>query len=79
MVVRVERLRLAFGAGLYLWRGSGPSLKHLAGYLIEKALSVDNLFIFTLVFSAFGVPARYQHRHDVIYCLPVRLDGRGTA
>jgi len=53
-------LALAFGAGLYLWRGSGPSLKHLAGYLIEKALSVDNLFVFALVFSAFGVPASFS-------------------
>ena len=53
-------LALAFGAGLYLWRGSGPSLEHLAGYLIENALSVDNLFVFALVFSAFGVPASFS-------------------
>ena len=55
-------LALLFGAGLYIWRGSEPALQYLSGYLIEKALSVDNLFVFALIFTMFGVPAVYQHR-----------------
>jgi tellurite resistance protein TerC len=53
---------LAFGAGVWLWLGPAAGAEYFAGYLIEKALSVDNIFIFALVFAVFGVPARYQHR-----------------
>lgn len=38
------------------------TLEYLTGYVIEKALSVDNLFVFAIIFTYFGVPARYQHR-----------------
>jgi len=55
-------LALLFGIGLYLWRGSEFSLEFLAGYLVEQALSVDNLFVFVLLFSIFAVPRAYQHR-----------------
>jgi tellurite resistance protein TerC len=55
-------LALLFNAGLYLWRGPEPALQFLTGYLIEKSLSVDNIFVFVLLFSAFSVPAAYQHR-----------------
>ena len=55
-------LALLFGVGVYLWMGPGPGLEYLTGYLIEKALSVDNIFVFVLIFSYFGVPPRYQHR-----------------
>lgn len=55
-------LALLFNAGLYFWLGSDPALQFLTGYLIEKSLSVDNIFVFVLLFSAFGVPAAYQHR-----------------
>ncbi len=55
-------LALLFNAGLYFWRGPEPALQFLTGYLIEKSLSVDNIFVFVLLFSAFGVPAAYQHR-----------------
>jgi tellurite resistance protein TerC len=41
---------------------SQAGMAYLAGYVIEKALSVDNIFVFLLVFTYFGVPARYQHR-----------------
>ena len=37
-------------------------LEFLTGYLVEKALAVDNVFVFVLVFGYFGVPPRYQHR-----------------
>ena len=48
--------------GLFiLWReGSGPALEYYTGYLIELSLSVDNLFVFILIFSYFGVPAEAQ-------------------
>ncbi|MEW6048108.1 MAG: TerC family protein [Bacillota bacterium] len=55
-------LALAFNAGVYVAFGRQPALEFLAGYLIEKALSVDNLFVFLVIFSLFGVPAMYQHR-----------------
>jgi tellurite resistance protein TerC len=53
---------LAFGGFLWLWRGSDTGQAYLAGYLIEKTLSVDNVFIYALIFSMFAIPARYQHR-----------------
>jgi tellurite resistance protein TerC len=55
-------LSLVFNYGVYHFMGREAGLEFLAGYLIEKALSVDNIFVFVLVFSYFRVPARYQHR-----------------
>ena len=55
-------LALVFNLVLYVWQGAEPALEFLTGYLIEKALSVDNLFVFALLFTMFGVPAAYQHR-----------------
>src|SRR5437763_2787480 len=55
-------LSLLFNAGLYFWQGPEIALQFLTGYLIEKSLSVDNIFVFVLLFTAFGVPAAYQHR-----------------
>src|SRR5690242_2429856 len=55
-------LALIFNAGVYRFLGREASLEFLTGYLIEKALSVDNIFVFLLVFSHFQVPAKYQHR-----------------
>ena len=55
-------LALAFNAGVYYWFGPEKALEFLAGYLIEKALSVDNVFVFLVIFSYFAVPAAYQHR-----------------
>jgi tellurite resistance protein TerC len=55
-------LALTFNLGVYFWRGSETALEFLAGYLIEKSLSVDNIFVFVLLFAAFGVPATSQHR-----------------
>lgn len=53
---------LAFAGVLYFWQGSSAAITYLTGYVIEKSLSVDNLFVFVVVFSYFGVPAAYQHR-----------------
>lgn len=55
-------LALIFGAGVYSFMGREAGLEYFAGYLIEKALSVDNIFVFVLIFSFFRVPRRYQHR-----------------
>jgi len=55
-------LALVFNAGLYHWFGAERALEFFTGYLIEKALSVDNLFVFLVLFSYFSVPAALQHR-----------------
>jgi tellurite resistance protein TerC len=55
-------LALAFGVGVWLIGGPEPGLQYFTGYLIELSLSVDNMFVFVLIFSAFAVPAEYQHR-----------------
>ncbi|HET9082506.1 MAG TPA: TerC family protein [Trebonia sp.] len=53
---------LGFGGLVWAWAGGGTAQAYLAGYLIEKSLSVDNIFLFAAIFSAFAIPARYQHR-----------------
>jgi tellurite resistance protein TerC len=55
-------LAAIFNAGVYVWFGPQKALEFSTGYLIEKALAVDNIFVFVVVFSAFAVPAMYQHR-----------------
>ena len=55
-------LALTFNYGIYHFMGRQAGLEFLTGYLIEKALSVDNIFVFVLVFSYFRVPPKYQHR-----------------
>lgn len=55
-------LSLMFAAGVYHFMGADAGLEFLTGYLIEKALSVDNIFVFVLIFTYFRVPSRYQHR-----------------
>src|SRR6266699_1153785 len=51
-----------FGLGVFYFRGPQPALEFFTGYLIEKALSVDNLFLFLVIFRAFAVDDRLQHR-----------------
>jgi tellurite resistance protein TerC len=55
-------LAMAFNAGVYFFRGPEPALQFFTGYLIEKSLSVDNIFVFALLFSYFSVPKASQHR-----------------
>jgi tellurite resistance protein TerC len=55
-------LAMLFNVGLYVMWGAEPALQFLTGYLIEKSLSVDNVFVFVMLFSFFAVPAKYQHR-----------------
>ena len=53
---------LGFGGLLWAWAGGATAQAYLAGYLIEKSLSVDNIFLFTAIFAALAIPARSQHR-----------------
>jgi tellurite resistance protein TerC len=55
-------LALAFNAAVFAWQGPEVGLQFLTSYLVEKSLSVDNLFVLLMVFAAFGVPAAYQRR-----------------
>jgi tellurite resistance protein TerC len=55
-------LALVFNAGLWHYAGSQKALEFFTGYLIEKSLSVDNVFVFALLFAYFAVPAQYQHK-----------------
>ncbi len=55
-------LALAFGAGVWRLCGSTSAMEFLASYLIEKSLSVDNLFVFWMIFSRFSVPDEHQHK-----------------
>jgi tellurite resistance protein TerC len=55
-------LALLFNVGVYFRFGSERALEFLTGYLIEKALSVDNIFVFLVLFSYFAVPPALQHR-----------------
>ncbi len=55
-------LSLIFNVIIYYWLGSQLALEYLTGYVIEKSLSVDNIFVFVLIFAYFKVPAAYQHR-----------------
>ena len=53
---------LAFGGVLWLWRGPATAGQYFAGYLLEKALSVDNIFVFVMLFASLQVPAALQRR-----------------
>ena len=55
-------LALIFGIGVYYYMGSQTAFDYYTGYLIEKSLSVDNIFVFLLVFTYFKVPDEFQHK-----------------
>jgi tellurite resistance protein TerC len=55
-------LAVVFGVGVWVWFGPQKGLEFATGYVIEKALSVDNIFVFAVVFSYFAVPSAMQHR-----------------
>jgi tellurite resistance protein TerC len=55
-------LALLFCLGLLYFAGARPAATFLTGYLVEQALSVDNVFVIVMIFAYFGIPARYQHR-----------------
>lgn len=55
-------MALAFSGIIFYWRGQEDFMYFLTGYVIEKSLSVDNLFVFLLIFSYFKIPNQYQHK-----------------
>jgi len=55
-------LAMVFVVVMWVWRGGQVAGEFLAGYLIEWSLSLDNVFVWILIFTHFSVPARYQHR-----------------
>jgi tellurite resistance protein TerC len=55
-------LGLAFGLVLLAWQGGGAASEYYAGFLIEKSLSIDNVFVWAVIFSFFAVPREYQFR-----------------
>jgi len=55
-------LALVFNGILYYWRGPVQAMEFFTGYLVEKALSIDNIFVFIMIFSYFQVPSAYQHK-----------------
>ena len=55
-------LALLFNLGVWKFLGPQPGVEFLTGYLIEKSLSVDNIFVIALLFAYFKVPDQYQHR-----------------
>lgn len=54
-------MALLFNVGVYFFEGRVKALEFLAGYLVEKSLSVDNIFVFLLIFTYFRVPGKFQH------------------
>jgi tellurite resistance protein TerC len=55
-------LGVAFGAVIWWWAGAEFAAQYYAGYLIEKSLAIDNVFVWAIIFSYFAVPRQYQHR-----------------
>ena len=55
-------LAAVFAVIVYFWHGRGPALEFVTGYVIELSLSVDNLFVFLLIFRYFQVPTVHQHK-----------------
>jgi len=55
-------LSLCFNALVYFWQGLDQAIDFFTGYVIEYSLSVDNIFVFGIIFAYFRVPPRYEHR-----------------
>ena len=55
-------LALAFNYGIYIFMGKEKAIEFLTGYVIEKSLSIDNLFVFIMLFTYFNVNTKYQHK-----------------
>src|SRR3990172_12697540 len=55
-------LSIAFNVGVYFWRGQQPALEFLTGYVLEVSLSMDNVFVFAVIFGYMGVKPEFQHR-----------------
>jgi tellurite resistance protein TerC len=55
-------LSVLFNLGIYFWRGQQPALEFLTGYVLEVSLSMDNVFVFAVIFGFMGVQSQFQHR-----------------
>jgi tellurite resistance protein TerC len=55
-------MALLFGLGVWWWRGPDDALLYYTGFLVEKSLSLDNVFVFALIFAFLGIPRIYEHR-----------------
>jgi len=55
-------LAMVFNTIIFYWRGQQQALEFFTGYLVEKALSVDNIFVFIMIFSYFQISSKYQHK-----------------
>jgi len=53
---------MAFGVWVWLAKGAGPGMEYYTGFFIEKALSIDNVFVISMIFAYFSIPAKYQYR-----------------
>ncbi|HEY0036079.1 MAG TPA: hypothetical protein VGB66_05290, partial [Longimicrobium sp.] len=53
---------MLFNLAIYVYAGPQAGLEFLTGYLVEKSLAVDNIFVIAMIFSYFAVPSIYQHR-----------------
>ena len=62
-------LALAFGSMVFVYRGKGPAMIWVTSYLLEKSLSVDNLFVFLTIFGSFNTPVRFQHKVISFVCV----------
>ena len=54
--------RSAFAGVVWAWQGGGPATEYITGYLIERSLSIDNVFVLAVIFTYFAVPAEFRHR-----------------
>ncbi|MDB5261057.1 MAG: rane protein, partial [Adhaeribacter sp.] len=55
-------LALIFNSLVYYWFGEHKAVEFLTGYVLEKTLSIDNIFVFVLIFKYFQIPSIYQHK-----------------
>lgn len=55
-------LALLFNVGIWIFQSNHKAIEFLTGYIVEKSLSVDNIFVFIVIFSYFGIPKEYQHK-----------------
>jgi tellurite resistance protein TerC len=77
-------IALAFGLWVWQQKGADPALDYYTGFFVEKSLSIDNIFVISLIFAAFSIPARYQYRVLVwgivaVILLRGAMIGAGTA
>ena len=69
-------LAVTFNLFIFFYMGTKPAIEFLGGYIIEMSLSMDNLFLFLLIFSSFGIPSIYQKRvlsYGIIGAIVLRL------